>query len=498
MKKSQIIIYAIIILSAAAVIVILATGYWERFFTSEEEEFVRTRVINVREDASSGIADFNETMIWADNLETKIPLAPSELAIAILNKESEEGLQEEQFAVYRSGSQIYITFFSYDERTRRYRRMWDEPVLATRTHTITLFSQDIIGDRNNCIIITGMNERNEHTMTVLRKNPNQRADDPYRKIAEIEADGSIIIQEVTRPLAYQQGITSGQSFNIAVNRSDTASANIMDQIETIYAFNVSSGQYEQNRVTRIPGSQIEQRQLRELLSGARGVFENFISDLWYFVTPQGTIDTNQYIYFDPDNREIIFYGDEAQQVFLWQNSSYTRLGLYIRTQNMSINTLLRFIDIELESLDSLRLRVTEDVQLRIVANTTWDGTYRRAGNANTRETISQLHPAIDAVFDSFWGRIQFNTHGEYSISSGGSARSPSAEGRYIFYRIDNYSLLELRSAEPRSNGADDSRMVYTVENVAGVMILSRVRIGLNGIYDLHEPPITLTPVTSDN
>ena len=271
----------------------------------------------------------------------------------------------------------------------------------------------------------------------------------------------------------------------------------MDQIETIYAFNGLSGQYEQIRTTRIPGSQIEQRQLRELLSGTRGVFENFISDLWYFVTPQGTIDTNQYIYFDPENREIIFYGDEAQQVFLWQNSSYTRLGLYIRTQNMSINTLLRFIDIELESLDSLRLRVTEDVQLRIVANTTWDGTYRRAGMAKTKETISQLRPAVDAVYDSFWGRIQFNAQGEYSIYSGGNTRSPfSTEGRYVFYRIDNYDLLEMRPAEPR--GLDDNRTVYMIENAAGVMILSRVRVGLNGVYDLQEPPITLTPVTQEN
>ena len=208
MKKSHIVIYALIFLLAVAVIVVLATGYWERFFPSEEEEFVRTRVINVREDASSGINDLSEQVIWVDNIQTKIPLAPSELAIAIFNKESEEGLQEEQFAVYRSGNQIFITFFSYDERIRGYRRMWDEPVAATRAQTITLFAQDIIGDRNNCIIITGMNDRNEHTMTILRKNPNQRADDPYRKITEIEADGSIVILEVTRPLAYQQGITN--------------------------------------------------------------------------------------------------------------------------------------------------------------------------------------------------------------------------------------------------------------------------------------------------
>jgi len=328
-----------------------------------------------------------------------------------------------------------------------------------------------------------MNDKNEHTMTVFRRSPGQAAGQPYKKIAELQIAGSVIIQETARSLAYQQGLTRGQSYNIAAYGHDNESTNILDQIETIYAYNPVSEQYERISVSRIPGSQIEQRRLRELLSGAPGVFEKFINDLWYYVSPQGTIDAKQYLYFDPVKKEIIFFGDEAQQVFHWQTSTPTRYGLYIRSQNISISTLMRFIDIELESLDSIKLRVIEDVRLRITANTTWDGSYRRAGTANFKEIIPQLKPTIDAVYDSSWGKIQFNSSGEYMINSVGGVK----KGRYIFYKINGIDLLELRPEEVNGN-----RLVYKIENVAGVLILSHVKVGINGIQDLLEPPVTLT------
>jgi len=168
----------------------------------------------------------------------------------------------------------------------------------------------------------------------------------------------------------------------------------------------------------------------------------------------------------------------------------TRLGLHIRSQNISISTLLRFIDIELESLDSIRIRVNEDVRLRITSNTTWDGTYRRAGAAKIKEVESQMRPTINAVYDSSWGRIQFNNSSEFTISSSGKIR----KGRYVFYRVDNNDLLELRMEGNTREEGGENRMVYKTESGAGILILTRVRVGTNGIQDLLEPPVTLTPV----
>jgi len=469
-------------------IVFLATGLWRRFFYPEAHEDIRAKVITPLEvGAFYGMGQSGQTLLY-ENLSTKIPMEDGEVVIAVLNKESEEGLMEEQFALFRNASdtsgQVYITFFSYDESAGRYKRTWNAATAATRQETISLYSQDLIGDRNNCIVITGMNNNNEYTMTIFRHSLSQRAEQPYKKIAELQIDGSIVVQEAGRSIAYQQGMTIGQSHNIAAYGHDSSLNNILDQIETIYSYNASSEQYEQTRVSRIPGSQVEQRRLRELLSGVPGVFENFINDLWYYVSPQGTIETKQYIYFDP-GREIIFYSDEAQQVYQWQNSAPTRLGLHITSQNISISTLRRRIDIELESLDSIKLRVADDVRLKITVNESWDGSYRRAGASGSREPVSQIKPAVDAVYDSSWGRFQFSSSGEYLINSSGNVR----KGRYVFYKVDKNDLLELRPEESQS-----SRMVFNIEAVGESLILSRVRVGSTGIQDMLEPPITLTLV----
>ncbi|MDR0324164.1 MAG: pallilysin-related adhesin [Treponema sp.] len=491
-------------------IIFLASGLWKYFFYPKTNENKAARIVIPQEANSYFGTDRQGQTIWEENLNTLIPMERDEIVIAVLNREREESYSGEQFVAYINSNdnerRVHIAYISFNERGRTFRRQWNAPTAVTRSETLSLFTQDLIGDRNDCIVITGMNSRNEHTMTIFRRNRTRSTDQVFNKIAELQIDGSIIIQETGRSLAYQQGITMGQSFNIAAYSADASSSNLLDQIEIIYSFNPVNEQYEQISFARIPGSQIEQQRLRELLSGTPGVFDSFINDLWYYLSPQGTIDLNQYIYFDPSGREIIFFGDESQQVFRWHASMPTRYGIYIRSQNISISTLLRFVDIELLSLDSIRLRVIEDVRLRISAHTTWDGSYRRAGVAMQKETVSSIRPAINALYDSFWGRIQFNSNGEYIITSGSLIRT----GRYVFYKVNEQELLELRPGD--IGETNESRMIYKIEAKAaetgsgaagGVnpfgnssLTLSRVRLGISGIQDLFESPVTLTPVTS--
>ena len=490
MKK----VYIVVAAACVLLIVVLATGIWKKVLYPNKEEDLNTRIIMPREAASFQGAQAAHQTGRDESITTKIPMDNGEVVIAVLNLDSEEGITEEQFVVYRyvhdAAKPLYIACIGYDEHSRKYKRRWDAPTSSTRSETISLFMQDLIGDRNNCVIITGMNNKYEHTMTIFRRNSSLSREQPYKKIAELQIDGSIVIQETTRSQAYQQGITNGQSFNIAAYGHDNSSANIMDQLETIYSYSTSTNQYERSNVSRIPGVQIEQRRVREILSGAPGVFENFTHDLWYYVNPSGTIETKQYIFFDPVSREIIFVGDEAQQVFQWQHSTPTRYGLYIRSQNISITTLLRFIDIELESIDSIKLRVFEDVRLKIIVNTAWDGTYRRAGAVKTEKPKSSIKSSINALYDSSLGKLRFYDSGAYTITTGNTSKN----GRYVFYKVDENDLLELRP-DDAVNEAHEGRMVYKVEAIGNsALILSRVRLGTTGIQNTMEPPIMLSPM----
>jgi hypothetical protein len=358
-----------------------------------------------------------------------------------------------------------------------------------------------------------MNSSDERTMTIFKKTKESGGSGPFSKIAEIEIDGSIQIQETERSQAYQMGFAGGRSFAIAAYGRDTGSDNILDQIEITYSYNPDTGLFEQSRFNRIPGSQIEQRRVRELLAGGSAEFEDFISGLWYYVSPQGTMDSRQYIYFDPQNRELIFYGDELQQVFNWQNSNATRYGIYISSQNISVTNLRRSVDIELESLGSIRVKVFEDVRLKIGVNNSWDGSYRKAetrhggdgrGNADAGggraaarapggNAPAPLVSYFDAAYDGLIGKFVFLKNGEYELRSGGAAR----RGNYAFFTLDSRILLELRPGTITGL----SRETYLVEYESGgqppaapwkALTLVRVRLSTQGFQEVHEAAISLS------
>jgi hypothetical protein len=481
----------------------------ERFFPRKDREWQPSRLVIPRspneEDPETGPS--SEQLAFEDSVNTKAALAEGEFMVSVLNQDLDGDGVEEQVIAYRNllenESPVYIAYTDYDETEGIYKRIWNAPTAATRPGTVSLYTQDLIGDRSVCILLTGMNSRGEHTLTVFRGAPPKEAGPQpvFSKIAELGIEGTISVQESERPLAYQQGLARGQSFPIIAYGHNRESENMLDQIETSYTYNPDKDSYEQSKITHIPGSQIEQRRLRELLSGKAGVFEEFISDLWYYVSPQGTLDTRQYIYFDPSNREIIFFGDEAQQVFVWQSSASTRYGLYITSQNISITTLRRIMDIELESLDSIRVKVFEDVRLNIRVNNSWDGSYRRAKTMENGadKNTSQVRPYANAVYDGAMGRIRFSEDGSYELISGGTMK----KGRYAFFTVDGREILELQAESGAATGGDSpSRETYLVEHAAGEdgsgtpesLSLSKIRIGSMGIRDLREGALSLKMV----
>jgi hypothetical protein len=470
----------------------------------KDREVHSTRVIIPR---ASGVAyqeleSPEERIAREKELSAKLALAEGEAMINVLTGNFDRDPQEEQIIAYRRLSEmeslVYLAYIDFDETGRGYRRVWDASTAATRPGTVSLYTKDLVGDRSVCIILTGMNGQGEHTLTAFRKIPEEREGESgppqfFTKIAEIRIDGTITIQEAERTQAYQLGHSRGQSFSIAAYGRDYESANILDQVERTYTYNGVNGLYEQSKITRVPGTQIEQRRVRELLGGSSGAFEEFITGLWYYVSPQGTLDSRQYIYFDPPNRELIFYGEETQQVFTWQNSSPTRYGLYISCQNISVTTLRRSLDIELESLDSLRVKVFEDVRLKIGVNAPWDGSYRRAGPGG-REFPRAMpeHPFFDGIYNSSTGQFRFFSDGSYEISQDKGRR----QGRYTFFFLGDQELLELRSGDPgggrETNRIEGSPAAGTAGSPRPAMTLIRVRIGAQGIQDIHEGAINLT------
>jgi hypothetical protein len=467
------------------------------FFSSSEKEVQQTRVVIPQ---AVGAGGESTSLIPGQNGEEtntiRINLEEGESAIAVLTRDFDGDSFEEQIIAYRRLQEIevpiYITYAEFDEIRGNYRREWSAAAAATRPGTLILYSEDLIGDGGICILVSGMNGAGEQTLTVFRKTntPNE----PFSKIAEFLIEGSITVEEPDR------NSSGGQSLSIATYGRDYESSNIMDQIEVTYTYNRVNGLYEQSRVVKIPGTQIEQRRLRELLSGSNGRFESFINGLWY----QGEGDQKKYVYFNNSGRELIFYNNNSEEVFSWQDSTPTRYGIHINSRNVSLTKLRRTISVELASLESIRLRVYQDVYLRSGPNTIWDGSYQRVQNTETVREITKTNPYIEGSYDGPDGKIIFYRDGSYELHPLSGPSELSRRGQYVFFSIGEEELLELRPEAAGENRnwetvqPELSRETFKVNRngekqaVPGNLTLTRIRISIKGIQDLHESPILLT------
>jgi hypothetical protein len=482
-KTSHILTIIIFLLTGGAIAVLAL--FPSRFFQPPEpKEIKQTRVIE-RGGPSDVFDAFtpSDNIAYRDSALVKVALNDDETLVTVLDDNLDDDFHEEQIIAYRNrlrdDSPVYIAYIDFDESTHVYKRVWNAETAAVRPGTVDLYIQDITGDRIPSVLLSGMNASGEFTLTVLKKSDGV---EPFLKIADIRIEGGITVKDVERSQAYQQGMANSHAFPIVARGRDVESVNILDQIEISYVYDSNVGKYEQDSLTRIPSRQIEEQKVRDILNGGTRTFEWFISGLWYWTAPDGSIDSRQYIYFDPQNKEVIFYTDDTQQIFRWQNSGATRYGVYLSTQNISVQTLRRSLDIALESLDSIRIRVSEDVRLKIGTDAGWNGSYRKASFVSELKQVKSVPSFIDGVYNGIIGRIHFSKGGVYELSMGEDTQT----GMYSFFRVEDMEMLELRPE-------DKPRVTYLVEHLDKTLSLKRVAISAKGIQDLHEPAFYMEP-----
>jgi hypothetical protein len=490
-------------LAAAAVISILLV-LPQDFFKSEKKEFREARYIKpaLQDDDYGALINEAELSAVKEMERGKVELEDGEIAAATLLEDFDKDGSEEQIIAYRNlmkeNNPIYITYIDYKEDTKQYKRIWSAPTSATRPGTISLFTADLTGDRSACIVLTGMNGSGDHTMTIFKVTKTDSDNEiVITRIADIKIDGTISIIETERTQAYQLGLTNGASFDIRGRGRDASSLNEFDQVEITYSYNNALGRYVQSRAARIPGTQVEAARLSRLLNGNTPEFERFISGLWYRVSPDMSINNSQYIYFDTAGRELIFYDKNTQQVYKWLSSTSTRYGLYVSSQNISVATLRRVMDIELESIDSIRVKVFEDVRMKIGLSAPWDGSYRKSSSLKkvNDKLAAQVKPHIDAAYNSAQGSVEFSSSGRYRLTVSGQIQN----GRYVFFTLNGSEYLEMAPEETANEAggtrsAQTRREVYRVDRPSDAgFSLRRIRLGTGGAQEFHDEPVVFIP-----
>ncbi|HUX37129.1 MAG TPA: pallilysin-related adhesin [Rectinemataceae bacterium] len=403
----------------------------------------------------------------------RIDALPDEVVLDVqsLNLDNDEG--EEQIITVRKtangGNSLAIVVADTIPGRRGWFRSWESPIPVTKLTTLQVQTSDIVGDHWLSIVVTGMNEKNEQTLSIFREvKGSEKTGLIYAQIASVVGD-SVHIENADRPESYQLGQTEGEPSTILSFSKDMKSSNPLDQVRTTWSWDRKAKAFAISAQDAIPGAQVERDIATKVLTGKESDFEAFLQGVWYDANLGPHDPKTRLLVFDRAGNSIVFYSGDSQEVFHWNESHATRTGLYVGAQNESVPTLRRLMDIEMAGADTVTVRVFEDLLMKIDSENRWDGSYRRFKDDGIPQATGGGALPLEGLWTADSLRLVFG-QGSYSLTREGT----SSEGRWIQYTIGSDHVVELIE-----NGPKGKRRNYRID----------LQNGAGGTRDL-----TLTPV----
>lgn len=353
---------------------------------------------------------------------------------------------------------------------------------------------DITGNHKNSLIYTGFTEDGNSVMKVyMPKKINNEFS--LATIADFQANGSIIIQQLDRYDSYESQQDTGVSYPIWVY-SSVASANndTFDQLQTKYTWNPAQQKYTKTSETKVTETRVLAKELSRIQDGTVETFANHLEGLWYKTSNTG--NETRYMFFNPKEKEIIFQTNSTQEVFSWDASTLRRNGMYISAVNETITNLNRRIDVSLVDVDEIKVRNQDDVRMIISESNLWDGQYKRQNSRNVLQQAKKPVPIVAVLEEQeIWtidggGEIKFN-QGTYSIED--------QTGRLALTNCGEQSILQLRGTS-LPPFFDQGSYIATLEETkeTKAVILQPVKLSPLEVTILNKPSIRLEPKKTES
>lgn len=465
----------------------------------EARQNVRTIVPSIANSAQPTATQAEETASYDESrTQPMIAFGSDETFLQAISTDiNKDGILDQICAVKKiSESNIYLIPAVQNPTNGEYARLPEIRTGVTQVRTLLFYILDIIGDRSNALIYSGMTQDNMQSLAVCLPTTDKDGKTAYTTVADLRADGPINIQEVPRSDAFNLGLTGGESYPIYLYTSDPDSPQTLDQIEHVYRWDKNLKRYEQVSESRIEGKKIESRLVRQLQGGNVDSFEEFLTGVWYMssTSAQGT---TKYIYFNPEEKEIIFHNGATEEVYNRQSGVPRHYGAFLIAQNRSIASIRRMIDIELTGIDEIRIKVQEDVKLKIGVASDWDGLYRKMSNTpsatrnETDQLVDTLKKTLENAPEGWTGTDGSRLAFDGSRYSFGTA-SETESGLYTFLAVKNSPVLQLK---PDGKGTKSRFYLAKIDNPARVT-LTEVTVSTNGTNLAGPPPVPYARKTS--
>ncbi|KGE73706.1 pallilysin-related adhesin [Spirochaeta lutea] len=362
-----------------------------------------------------------------------------------LNLDDDE--YDEQLIVYKlredPEDRIYLMVIDFDAIRSSFYLSWQGETSATNLRSFTVYTDDLIGNQLPEIVAFGLNQSGEQTLDSYGLIPSAPGYGiQYRNILSIQSDVSIEVSETQTLTGTKQVIANSRDLN---------SSNVLDMIQSKYAYDFQESRYILVDMVPISGSNIAEAQLAELYNSDVTTFTNYIRGPWYKITAnQNEISPSliRIIHFDPEQRNISFYRDTRTISFDWTGSTKSTYGgrLRVDIQNEVIPTISSVGWVTLRDLDTLEVSLSGTDKWTSLPQE-WTGRYRRLNEAQRNEIIKE---------NSYNTRLNvLNFSGLYSSPDGGelffsypsvtlrSADSIQRSGGYVVYDYRGNTILQI-------------------------------------------------------
>ncbi|MCR4940559.1 MAG: pallilysin-related adhesin [Treponemataceae bacterium] len=377
MKKLTIVIFLI-------VAGVLAFFYFNQDLNQKEEDTTESPLYSkIVTPTDTGTWDEDNSSSTEQQEESAfishIQLLPGETFLqtyeAVLANHSKQDQMDDQIsAIKKTGhNNIFLLIGIYDAATNTYVRSAEIETKITKFSTFSLSFIDLIGNHVNSIIYTGFSDDNK-TIFQAYQPSEENGVFSITQIASLSTEGTYSIQEPQRSDAYLHGTATGESYQIWEYSPDPGS-NTLDQIQSVYSWNPLLNTYEKISSRKITGNQINSQELARILDGTTATFSKFLSGIWYKTTKDA--DGQRYIFFNPDEQEVICFTDETQEVYSWNSDWMRRYGLSMTAKNKSTTAITRQIDTTLVATNEIIVVVTDEVRMDITENSLWNGNYKK-------------------------------------------------------------------------------------------------------------------------
>ena len=423
-----------------------------KFLNRGESAITRARVINPKTDDEVEVqTEKRETESQVEKFDTFINLKPSETLISSLTTDFNADSFDDEVVVVRKISEknFFIIPGLYNPETMTYERMKEIPTKISSTKTFSIQNLDIIGDHRNALIYQGVDEQENSVMQIYLCEYVEGELD-FVCIGDFVSDGTIFVQQTERTDSYELSMTKGDSYSVWLYKSDNSTPGndtTLNQIQQEYKWNPLERQYVLAQEVKVAGNKLAQAELSKIQDGTVETFASFLNGLWEKTANTGS--HFRYFYFDYDNREIIQYYGDIQEIYKWEVSRLRHNGIYISTTNFEISNLHRRIDISLLSTDKIRLTTRDDINIIIKQDDLWDGTYQKLDLDSTIDDADKIKENVvrkEIEKSPIWNGVDGSTVISFVDSVFILKRDDIEEkGVYTTFTAGNYNVLQLRS-----------------------------------------------------